>query len=249
VARSTYRGGITVSSTFSIVRAANASAYVPGGHANTENRRLVKTAQVEIILGRMTGGGAAQGHVHKTTDQAMFMINGTGSVMKDGIVHELGPDSLLYMPAGVFHGGNIPLNRTDKPLSFLVIYSPPLDTTDIFPHSSELPGKSVQITTPDRAPRSVGSDRKERTFSLLQTQNLEIALNLIGRESLIGEAVDTADSMLYLIEGSGTVLFDGMSKDLESGDLAYLPRGTWKTRKMVINRTDGVLKSLLIRAP
>jgi mannose-6-phosphate isomerase-like protein (cupin superfamily) len=115
-----------------IVRPDIVEPYAPGGHAGTENRRLLKTDQVEVILARMTRGGAAEGHFHRTTDQVVFILSGTGSVMKDGKIHDIGPETLLHYPLGAIHGGAVPLNRTDRPLFFLVIYSPPLDPLDIF---------------------------------------------------------------------------------------------------------------------
>ncbi len=109
-----------------IIRPDDVPAYKPGLHAKTENRRLLKTEHLEILLGEITKGGAAKEHTHETTDQIMFILEGLGSSMIDGKIVDIEPGTLLYIPKGVPHGGDVPLNRTNKLLKFLLIYSPPL---------------------------------------------------------------------------------------------------------------------------
>ena len=111
-----------------IIRPEDVTAYKPDLHMKTENRRLLKTENLEIVLGQMTKGGTAQKHIHKMTDQMIYILQGKGSVTIDGKTVDIEPGTLLYIPKGVPHGGGVGFNRTDDLLKFLLIYSPPLTT-------------------------------------------------------------------------------------------------------------------------
>lgn len=234
-----------------IVRPNMVQAYEPGGHVKTENRRLLKNDHVEIILARMTMGGGAQGHVHKSTDQIVFILNGTGSVMKDDKVYEMGQNILLYIPAGTFHGGEVPLNRTDALLSFLVIYSPPLDPLDIFPIGDYMAGNSIRLISPDQVtPYQPVLHAQTENRRLLKTGHIEIILGQVGRSGVIQEHVhETSDQIVFVLEGKGSLMVDGMIVDMEKGTLVYLPRGFSHGGKVPINRTNEPLKSLVIYSP
>jgi quercetin dioxygenase-like cupin family protein len=248
-----YRLGTTVAMDRSvrIVRPDKVQAYEPGGHAKTENRRLLKTDQVEIILGRMTRGGAAQGHVHKATDQIVFILDGTGSVMKDGKIHEIGPDTLLFLPPGAFHGGEVPLNRTDQLLSFLLIYSPPLDPLDIFPIGDYGAGNSIHFITPDEVtPYQRELEAKTANRRLLRTKNLEISLSQISKGGIVEEHAHALnDQILYVIHGTGSLAIVQELVDMEPGTLAFIPKGVPHGGKVPTNRMDSILKSLVIYTP
>jgi quercetin dioxygenase-like cupin family protein len=234
-----------------IVRPDKVQAYEPDGHAKTENRRLLKTNQVEIILGRMTRGGAAQGHVHKTADQIVFVLKGTGSVMKDGKIHEIGPDTLLYIPPGAFHGGEVPLNRTDHLLSFLVIYSPPLDPLDIFPIGDYAAGNSIHLISPDQVtPYQRELRTKNEKRRLLRTKNLEISLSHISKGGIVEEHTHAVnDQILYVIRGSVSLVIERELVDMEHGTLALIPKRVPHGGKVPTNRMDSILKSLVIYTP
>jgi quercetin dioxygenase-like cupin family protein len=227
-------------------------AYEPSGHLNTENRRLLRTDQVEIILAKMAQGGAAQGHIHKTTDQIVFTLGRTASGMKDDRLEETGPDTLLhYIPAGTFHGGAVPLNRTDKTLSLLVIYAPPLDPSDIFPAEDDGSGNSGHRISFDQAAAyqtilKAGTEVRR----LLRTKTLEINLNQVANGGAIEEHTHALnDQILYVIHGVGSFVIDQEPIEIEPGMLAFIPRGAPHGGKAPTSRMDSILKYLVIYTP
>ncbi len=234
-----------------IIRPEDLAPYQPEGHSETVNRRLLKTDKVEIILGRMMRGGAAQGHIHKTTDQIVFILNGTGSVVKDGHIHEIGPETLLCFPAGTFHGGAVPLNRTDQLLSFLVIYSPPLDPLDIFPTGDYRANSSIHLISPDRViPYQRETEAETQDRVLLRTKNLEISLSQVSNGGIIEEHTHAVnDQVLYVIHGTGDLVIDGKPVNMEHGTLALIPKGMPHGGKLPTNRMSSILKSLVIYTP
>jgi mannose-6-phosphate isomerase-like protein (cupin superfamily) len=234
-----------------IIRPEDVASYEPGGHASTQNRRLLRTEGIEIIFGQMTRGGASQGHVHKVTDQLMFILEGTGSIMKDGKIREIMPDTLLYLPTGAFHGGEIPLNRTDKILSFLVIYTPPLNASDIFPEEEKMERKAIQIIEPDQS-ESHRPDRHLTTKNrrLLRTKNLEIILGWTGKGDVVERHTHSlSDQIIFVIQGAGIVEIGSEVIDVKRGTLALIPKGVSHGGKTPISRTDEPLKSLVIYSP
>ena len=229
-----------------IVRPDMVQAYEPGGHAGTENWRLLKTDQVEVILARMTRGGAAEGHFHRTTDQIVFILSGTGSVMKDGKIHDIGPDTLLHYPLGAIHGGAVPLNRTDRPLFFLVIYSPPLDPLDIFRVEDYKAGNSIHLISPDQVTpcrREVEAECRR----LLTTKNLEISLNKVPHGGIVAEHTHAVnDQILYVVQGTGDFVIGGEIVNIEHGTLVFIPKEVSHGVSVPANRVDSILKTIVI---
>ena len=111
-------------SQFEIIRAEDTPVYEPDGHKGTVNRRLLRTDRLEVILGVMSHGGGAEDHIHKEQDQFVYVISGRCKIEQNGKWVEIGPDSLLYLPRGVSHGG-MEITGPD-PLKLLVFYAPPL---------------------------------------------------------------------------------------------------------------------------
>ena len=108
-----------------IIKPEDVETYQPDLHANTVNRRLLRTDHLEIILGKISKGGGAQEHVHEKNEQFMYMLEGKGKVQIDGKNIIVEPGNLIYFPKGVPHGGES-FVESEKPAKFLVIYSPPI---------------------------------------------------------------------------------------------------------------------------
>lgn len=103
------------------------AGYSPPRHRKTTNYRLagkgvLEAKNMEIILGLLEKGGEAELHAHAESEQAIFILEG---VMKAEIgeeIRELGPESLVYIPAGTPHR----IVVISDQLRCLVLYSPPL---------------------------------------------------------------------------------------------------------------------------
>lgn len=101
------------------------SVYMPAGHDDTHNRRLVGpdmgAKYVEVILGEMGPKGTADPHVHKNFEQIIYLLEGKVNVISPGAEEILEPGDLGFIPVGVSHqvicetGG----------ARFLIIYAPP----------------------------------------------------------------------------------------------------------------------------
>jgi quercetin dioxygenase-like cupin family protein len=108
-----------------IIRPEDVETYQPDLHANTVNRRLLRTDHLEIIIGMIARGGGAQEHAHEKNEQFIYMLQGKGRVQIDGKEVSIEPGSLVYFPKGAPHGGES-FVESEEPAKFLVIYSPPM---------------------------------------------------------------------------------------------------------------------------
>jgi quercetin dioxygenase-like cupin family protein len=81
-----------------------------------------------LVTGEQTGGAWWMGrfredpgfmttlHVHRQTEEQVYILEGVLSVYMDGAWHELHPGTLGVLPRGVPHAQG---NRTDKPVHFI----------------------------------------------------------------------------------------------------------------------------------
>jgi len=102
--------------------------YEPPGHTGTVNRRLVPPpgmpmGTMEVVLGVLQPGGQALLHDHKDLDQAVYVLEGRCRVADGKDAAEMGPNEILYLPAGCPHEITA---VGPQALRVLVIYAPPL---------------------------------------------------------------------------------------------------------------------------
>lgn len=111
--------------TFARVKPNDVSVYVPPGHDDTYNRRLVGPEMgadhLEVILGEMGPRGTADPHVHAGSEQVIYLLEGTLRVICDGLQEMLGPGEIAFFPAGLSHQIRCESGRA----RFLVIFAPP----------------------------------------------------------------------------------------------------------------------------
>jgi quercetin dioxygenase-like cupin family protein len=107
------------------VRPSDLDVYMPAGHDDTYNRRLVGAGigskYVEVILGEMGPKGVADPHAHNDLEQIIYLLEGILKVISDGIEDVLEPGDLGFIPVGVSHQIFCESERA----TFLVIYAPP----------------------------------------------------------------------------------------------------------------------------
>ncbi len=93
----------------------------------------VAWGQTKVLVGTTPGGGAdklyvaiteylpGMGHAmhsHAEDDEIMVIVSGKGYTLSDGVRQELGPGSVVHIPAGCAHE-NVPLG--DAPLRAIII--------------------------------------------------------------------------------------------------------------------------------
>ena len=72
-----------------------------------------------------------------------------------------------------------------------------------------------------------------------------VLMSLLSGEE-IGTEVHEVDQILYIVEGDGKVVLDGLGKDFEKGSILCVPAGV---QHNVINTGDGPLKLFTVYAP
>ncbi len=76
---------------------------------------------LEVILGEMGAKGTADQHVHARSEQVIYLLEGTLTVISKGIQETLGPGEIGFFPAGLSHR----IRCESGKARFLVIFAPP----------------------------------------------------------------------------------------------------------------------------
>lgn len=115
-----------------IINHSEAETYVPPLHKQTLNYRLagkggLLTENLEIVLGLLKKGGEAEYHLHRNSEQAVFVLEGECDLeTQDGLVEKAHVGDLMILPKGLGHR----ILVTSEVFRALVIYSPKLDEKD-----------------------------------------------------------------------------------------------------------------------
>lgn len=56
-----------------------------------------------LVMNELTPGMKLAPHVHETFDQIAYIVSGTATYHVDGVGHDVGPGSLILIPAGQQH--------------------------------------------------------------------------------------------------------------------------------------------------
>jgi mannose-6-phosphate isomerase-like protein (cupin superfamily) len=75
----------------------------------------------QLVLMSLRPGEEIGTEVHKV-DQVLYVVDGEGKVVLDGVDTEFEKGEIVFVPAGVQH--NV-INADDKPMKLFTIYSPP----------------------------------------------------------------------------------------------------------------------------
>jgi quercetin dioxygenase-like cupin family protein len=116
-----------------IINPSEAETYVPPLHKQTLNYRLagkggLQTENLEIVLGLLKKGSEAEYHLHRNSEQALFVLEGECDLeTRDGFVEKAYVGDLMILPKGLGHR----ILVTSEVFRALVIYSPKLNEKDI----------------------------------------------------------------------------------------------------------------------
>ena len=118
-----------------VINVREAECYSPPRHRNTLNYRLsgkggLASENFEILLGELKKGSEAEYHLHRKSEQALFVLEGTCWLeFQDGTEETAGKDDLVVVPRGLAHR----LISTSDEFRALVVYSPMLSEDDMVP--------------------------------------------------------------------------------------------------------------------
>src|SRR3989304_656745 len=91
---------------------------------NENFRRVLYTApHSQLVVMTLKPSEDIGEEVHESVDQFFRIEEGTGKTVLEGEEHEIGPTSVVVVPAGTRH--NIINPSQDKPLKLYTVYSPP----------------------------------------------------------------------------------------------------------------------------
>lgn len=108
------------------VRANKIASYRPANHTGTLNRRLigpetVSATQLEMVLGVVEKGRAAEPHAHPGIEQVGYILEDRVRVEVAGETTELGAGDCCFFPAEAQH---VFVAISETPVKVLVIYAP-----------------------------------------------------------------------------------------------------------------------------
>jgi quercetin dioxygenase-like cupin family protein len=95
-----------------------------------EKVQLINIAQddtITIIVGRIIGGAEVKPHFHKTHNETVYVIKGTGQQMVNDKWVDLKPGSLHFYPMTKVHSTK---NTGSGELVFILIFTPAMKETD-----------------------------------------------------------------------------------------------------------------------
>jgi mannose-6-phosphate isomerase-like protein (cupin superfamily) len=90
---------------------------------NEDFRREVATGDHgQVVLMTIPPGEEIGEEVHPDVDQILLFLEGEGEALLDGETGPVGPNRLVFVPAGVRHNFR---NTGDGPLRLVTVYAPP----------------------------------------------------------------------------------------------------------------------------
>ncbi len=95
-----------------------------------EKAQAIPIAQdntISFLVLRLTEGVGVKPHVHKTHDEAIYVIRGTAQMFIDGKWVDIKPGSLHFNPMGKVHTVK---NTGNEPLVVISIYTPAMKEPD-----------------------------------------------------------------------------------------------------------------------
>jgi mannose-6-phosphate isomerase-like protein (cupin superfamily) len=103
----------------SVTDTANAEHYVWG--EGCDGWHFLKSDALSVIHERVPPGGREVAHFHRRAQQVFVVLEGTATMLVDGVAHRIAAGQSLHLPAGVPHQFR---NDSDRDVHFLVISAP-----------------------------------------------------------------------------------------------------------------------------
>jgi len=103
--------------------------------SNTDFRRVLFTGEhTQLVIMAVPAGGEIGEEVHEDIDQVLYFIEGTGKALLADLEEEVGPGSVVVVPAGTKHNF---VTTGDAPLKLFTVYGPPDHQPGTVHHTKE----------------------------------------------------------------------------------------------------------------
>jgi mannose-6-phosphate isomerase-like protein (cupin superfamily) len=90
---------------------------------NTDFRKVIETGQhMQVALMSIPPGGEIGEEVHQDSDQVLYIIDGAGTAVLDGMSTIFNSGDLVIVPAGMRHNF---ITQDGNAMKLIVTYSPP----------------------------------------------------------------------------------------------------------------------------
>ncbi len=100
---------------------------------NEDFRRVLHTGEhTQLVLMSIPVGESIGRETHASTDQCLFITDGTGRAVLEGRTSQVDDDSVVCVPAGVEHDL---VNTGNEPLKLFTVYGPPQHPRDTVHHT------------------------------------------------------------------------------------------------------------------
>ena len=91
--------------------------------ANTNFRRVLYTGpHAQLVVMSIPPGGEIGEETHDDGDQMLTFVSGSGEAVLEGEARPVGPEDLVFVPAGTRHNFR---NTADVDLKLYTVYAPP----------------------------------------------------------------------------------------------------------------------------
>jgi mannose-6-phosphate isomerase-like protein (cupin superfamily) len=96
---------------------------VSAARENTHFRQVLVTGPLsQVVVMSIEPGSEIGEEVHDDVDQTLVFVEGDGEAVLEGATSPVGPDRLVFVPAGTRHNFR---NTGSGPLKLYTIYAPP----------------------------------------------------------------------------------------------------------------------------
>jgi len=183
---------------------------------------------------------SALSHVHRGTEEVLYVLEGSGEVRVDGVAHHVAPGHAVFVPAGAEHTY---VNTGAELLTLVGAMAPPIELGEIRPAIPRLDLSgltSASLGESGVAPRLM--DEREVTPSLMGERSFRVLVSPdvgcrqmtqftgvipTGRAPLHAHPHEEA---VYILAGSGRLwIEDQPVGDLRSGSVVFFPIGVRHT--------------------
>lgn len=103
----------------------NANPLPPGEKAQTIT--VIQDDTISFLVLRMSGGAVVKSHVHKTHNETVYAVKGTGQMLMDGKWVDIKPGSVIFNPMGKVHAAK---QTGSEPLVVISIFTPAMKEMD-----------------------------------------------------------------------------------------------------------------------
>lgn len=192
------------------VRPLDEAEVLPTGHPGLQAKLLSHQESAMIFGASVCDGGRAAGLHYHHRDQIYFQLSGTMTAQLGSQVHQVGPDTLVYIPAGLPHcnwnegpgdEGHLevitPATQIGAPLAYMV------DTPDLVP-AEWTPRGPAAIIEADIASKTESTDGERRHGLIGLTTTTSIGIDYVEIASGAGwrdTRIHQADRHYFVLDG------------------------------------------------